>query len=232
MTAPLLYTYRRCPYAMRARMALLVAGIAFDAFEVVLRDKPAAMLALSPKGTVPVLFLPNGDVLEQSWDIVRWALSEQEPHRWWSRAQTDVNLDLLARNDGVFKHYLDRYKYSERFGESNRDEDKEKAVVALLLPLENRLMQSTYLGGAEPCATDIAIFPFVRQFAAVESEWFARQPFPAVQAWLSGCLASPLFEACMLKLPSQTVTPFPTLAHQVAIWHQRPSALICKASGI
>ena len=89
---PLLYTYRRCPYAMRARMALLVAGITFDAHEIVLREKPAAMLAASPKGTVPVLVLPSGQVLEQSWDIVAWALTHEsadaEAQAWWSRAQT------------------------------------------------------------------------------------------------------------------------------------------------
>ena len=117
-TAPLLYSYRRCPYAMRARMALLVAGIAFDVHEIVLRDKPAAMLALSPKGTVPVLRLPDGSVLEQSLDIMRWAFAAHDPEGWWARAQSATHLDLLAACDGPFKRHLDRYKYPERFGDA------------------------------------------------------------------------------------------------------------------
>lgn len=212
MTAPLLFTYRRCPYAMRARMALLVASIAFDGFEIVLRDKPAALLALSPKATVPVLQLPDGRVLEESWDIVQWALASQDLHGWWCRAQSAENLDLLACNDGPFKHHLDRYKYPERYSESDRNSHRGQAVVALLLPLENRLQSKPYLGGVSPCATDIALFPFVRQFAAVEPTWFLEQPLPAIQVWMKHWLASPLFQACMVKLPSQTATAYPPLA--------------------
>jgi glutathione S-transferase len=210
MTAPLLFTYRRCPYAMRARMALLVAGIAFDCFEIVLRDKPATLLALSTKATVPVLQLPDGRVLEESWDIVEWALASQDPQGWWSQAQPAENLNLLARNDGLFKHHLDRYKYPERYSESDRNLHREQGVAALLLPLENQLQHYPYLGGVSPCATDIGLFPFVRQFAAVEPPWFLAQPLPAVQAWLVRWLASPLFQACMVKLPSQTASSFPS----------------------
>lgn len=211
MTAPLLFTYRRCPYAMRARMALLMAGITFDGFEIVLRDKPAALLALSTKATVPVLQLPEGQVLEESWEIVQWALASQDPHGWWSRAQSPENLDLLARNDGPFKHHLDRYKYPERYPESDRHAHREQALAALLIPLEKRLQHKPYLGGVAPCTTDIGLFPFVRQFAAVEPTWFGDQPLPALQCWLKHWLASPLFEACMTKLPRQTATPFPPL---------------------
>lgn len=211
MTTPLLFTYRRCPYAMRARMALLVAGIVFDGFEIVLRDKPAALFALSPKATVPVLQLPEGRVLDESWDIVQWALGSQDPLGWWSRAQSAENFDLLARNDGPFKHHLDRYKYPERYSDSGRNRHREQALAALLLPLENRLQHQPYLGGLFPYATDIALFPFVRQFAAVAPAWFLDQPLPAMQAWLARWLASPLFAACMVKLPSQTVTAFAPL---------------------
>lgn len=212
LTAPLLFTYRRCPYAMRARMALLLAGIAFDGFEIVLRDKPAALLALSVKATVPLLQLPEGQVLEESWAIVQWALASQDPHGWWSRSQSAENLDLLARNDGPFKLHLDRYKYPERYSEPDRKGHREQALATLLLPLEIRLRLKPYLGGVAPCATDIALFPFVRQFAAVEPNWFLEQPLPALQSWLKNWLASPLFEACMVKLPSQTMTAFPPLA--------------------
>ena len=227
MSMPLLYTYRRCPFAMRSRMALLASGIAFDAFEIVLRDKPAQMLALSPKGTVPVMCLPNGDVLEQSWDIMQWALSKRDPQGWWSRAQTEVNLALVARNDGAFKHHLDRYKYPERYAESDSGGHRGKAVAAMLQPMESRLAQCAYLGGDAPCAVDIAIFPFIRQFAAVEPDWFARQPLSAVQAWLARWIASPLFEMCMFKLPSQTVTAFPVLvSSQASSRTIDPNALI------
>lgn len=210
---PLLYTYRRCPYAMRARMALLQAGRDFLAFEVVLRDKPAALLALSPKGTVPVLQLPDGRVLDESWDIMGWALAAHDHEGWWSRAQSVENLELLRRNDGEFKHHLDRYKYPERYaGEGcSRDAARSQAVAVLLLALEARLQPQPYLGGATPCATDLAIFPFVRQFAAVEPGWFAEQALPALQSWLAACLDSRLFEVCMSKLPSQTMVAFPAL---------------------
>ena len=215
LTAPLLFTYRRCPYAMRARMSLLVAGIAFEGFEIVLRDKPAALLAISAKATVPVLQLPSGEVLEESWDIIHWALASQDPHGWWSRAQSVENLDLLARNDGLFKHHLDRYKYPERCSVFDRSVDREQAVNVLLRLLEQRLQFGPFLGGDIACATDIAVFPFVRQFAAVEPAWFFDQPFPAAQAWLERWLVSSLFQACMIKLPSQTATSFPPLATEM-----------------
>lgn len=203
MQKPLLYTYRRCPYAMRARMALLVADIAFDAHEVSLRDKPPAMLALSPKGSVPVMLLPGGEVLEQSWDIMQWALERQPSMRWWAAAQTPENLDWLARNDGAFKHHLDRYKYPERYENADRNSHREQALEFFLRPLERRLEESSFLGGSEPCATDLAIFPFVRQFAAVEPARFEQEPMRALQDWLSYWVSSPLFLRCMAKLPSQ-----------------------------
>jgi glutathione S-transferase len=209
-TTPLLYTYRRCPYAMRARMALLVARQPFDAFEIVLRDKPTSMLALSPKGTVPVLQLPDGRVIDESWDIMGWALQRPGCASWWSAAQSADNLDLLQRNDGRFKHHLDRYKYPERYADDggSREDHRAAAVASLILPLESNLTPHTYLGGPTPCATDLALFPFVRQFAAVDPAWFSEGPWPASRAWLKGWVDSPLFTACMAKLPSQKVMPF------------------------
>ena len=194
-------------------MALLVAGIAFDAHEVSLRDKPPGMLVLSPKGSVPVMVLPGGQVLEQSWDIMRWALNQDATKGWWDAAQTDANLEWLAKNDGVFKQQLDRYKYPERYDEPDRRVQREAALTSFLRPLSSRLAQSKFLGGCLPCATDIAIFPFVRQFAAVEPDWFVQLEMPAVQGWLSGWLSSSLFHHCMHKLPSQTTVQFPTFKH-------------------
>jgi glutathione S-transferase len=210
--APLLYTYRRCPYAMRARMALLQAGVAFDAFEIVLRDKPAEMLALSPKGTVPVLWLPDGQVLEQSLAIVRWAFVDTGDNGgWWARAQSDPNLALLEACDGPFKHHLDRTKYPERFGEGADDKGyhREQAVAVLLKPLDAQLQRTGQLGGQSPSAADIAIFPFVRQFAAVEPAWFQALPLPALQVWLGGWLSSPLFNTAMFKMPAGQALAFP-----------------------
>lgn len=197
----MLYSFRRCPYAMRARMALLQAGRAFEVVEVSLRDKPASMLALSPKGTVPVLQLPDGEVLDESWDIMRWAWSGDDRDSWWTRAQSADNLELLWANDGEFKRYLDRYKYPDRHPEESRPREllRAHAVMLLLTPLESRLKSQRYLGGSTPCATDIALWPFVRQFAAVEPDWFAQQPLPTVRAWLSKGVSSDLFAACMAK---------------------------------
>ena len=201
MTTPLLYTYRRCPYAMRARMALLQAGVAYEAHEVSLRDKPPEMLALSPKGTVPVLVLPGGEVLEQSMDIMRWAFAQTgDTDAWWARAQTPENQALLAFCDGEFKHHLDRTKYPQRYSDAQGgDHHREQAVEVLLTPLEKALHRQAYLGGEQPCAADIAIFPFVRQFAAVDSAWFEALPLPKVQSWLAGWLKHALFEVAMAK---------------------------------
>lgn len=209
MSKPLLYTYRRCPYAMRARLALLIAGIEFDAHEVSLRDKPAEMLAISPKGSVPVMLLTGGQVLEQSWDIMEWGLNQAATKGWWEAAQTAENLEWLAKNDGEFKIHLDRYKYPERFSDFNRVGHRENALSSFLRPLNSRLELSRYLGGNEPCATDIALFPFVRQFSAVEPVWFEQLQLPSLKAWLSSWLSSPMFAHCMQKLPSQTTVPFP-----------------------
>jgi glutathione S-transferase len=210
---PRLYTFRRCPYAMRARMALLQAGRDFEAVEVSLRDKPASLLALSPKATVPVLQLPDGRVIEESWDIMRWAFAESDAQGWWARAQSPDNLDLLQWNDGDFKRHLDRWKYPQRYaGETlTPDGHRDKAVDALLRPLEARLSSAPCLGGATPCVTDMAVMPFVRQFAAVDPGWFATLDLPSVRSWLDGWLVDPLFTACMHKLPAEGANRFPPL---------------------
>jgi glutathione S-transferase len=202
---PLLYTYRRCPYAMRARMALLQAGVAFDAYEIVLRDKPPEMLAISPKGTVPVLLLPDGTVIEESLEVMHWALEEQasdDAQDMWSASQTPENLALVALNDGAFKQHLDRYKYPEKFAGSDRDAQRSEAIQGLVSLLELRLAAAPYLGDAQPCAADLAIFPFIRQFRSVDEAWFDAQEVRATQRWLHHWLESELFANCMKKLPT------------------------------
>ena len=208
MNNPLLYTYRRCPYAIRARMALLHAGIEFDAHEIVLRDKPAEMLAVSPKGTVPVLVLPAGLVLEESLDIMRWAFEGRDQQGWWRRAGTRDNQALIALNDGPFKQQLDLYKYPERGGASAPGFHRDQGVRCLLHPLEQRLVGEPYLGGNEPCAADLAIFPFIRQFRAVDADWFDAQAMPATQKWLQDWVQGGQFGACMKKLAIGVVGPF------------------------
>ncbi|KQS02126.1 glutathione S-transferase [Sphingomonas sp. Leaf357] len=193
MTAPILYSFRRCPYAIRARMALLVSGAAFATVEVKLRDKPAAMLAASPKGTVPVLVLPDGEVIDESLAIMRRALAENDPERWLA----GDDADLIAANDGPFKHHLDRYKYPERHGSAPLEH--RAAGLALLGGLETRLAGTTNLCGEARRLTDIALMPFVRQFAAVDRDWFDAQVLPNVQRWLAAHLGSPLFEQAMAK---------------------------------
>lgn len=221
LSPPLLYTYRRCPYAMRARMALLLAQVSFDAWEIVLRNKPEAMVLASPKATVPVLILADGAVLEQSWDIVKWALTQPgasaEAHACWHSALNSDSQQLLLLNDGAFKYHLDRYKYPERFetiehpdrARQLKETHREQAVVSLLEPLEQRLRERAFLGGARLGAADIGIFPFVRQFAAVDPAWFETLPLDHVKQWLAQCLGSALFAAAMQKLPSNIRTPYP-----------------------
>ncbi|WP_426168801.1 glutathione S-transferase [Sandarakinorhabdus sp. DWP1-3-1] len=197
MTAdqPLLYSFRRCPYAMRARMALLVAGLPVLVHEILLRDKPAALLAASPKATVPVLVLPDGRVIDESLDIMAWALGQADPEGWLDRRDAAV----MATNDGAFKQHLDGYKYADRQG-SERAAHRD-AALSLLAVAEDRLTLADWLCGDRRGLADIAIMPFVRQFAAVDRGWFAAQPLPRVQAWLAALETSPLFMASMQTYP-------------------------------
>ncbi len=186
---PLLFTFRRCPYAIRARLALAVSQIAVDQHEVRLSAKPAALLAVSAKATVPVLLLPNGRVIDESLDIMRWALAAHDPEHWLA----GDDRALIAAFDGPFKQHLDAYKYS-----AGQLEDR-AACLALLADLDQRLSQSPQLSGASRSLTDMAILPFVRQFAAVDKAWFTAQPLPDLQHWLNGHLASPLFQSVIAR---------------------------------
>lgn len=191
---PVLYSFRRCPYAMRARLALMVAGIACELREVKLSAKPEALLAASPKGTVPVLVLSDGTVIDESIDVMRWALNQHDPDGWLSHDDAD----LIARNDGPFKRDLDRYKYPERH-DSDAAHHREEAL-GFLQALETRLEGTRQLCGDAIGLTDAAIMPFVRQFAAVDRDWFAETPLPRLRAWLQGHLSSDLFAAIMLRV--------------------------------
>jgi glutathione S-transferase len=193
----LLYSYRRCPYAMRARMALSYAGIAYQLHDISLKDKPAGLLAVSPKGTVPVLVLPDGRVLEQSLDIMHWALQQHDPSRWLD-IDRDNSQALISENDGAFKQALDKYKYASRFPEQSAASYRSQAEV-FLCKLEQALQDWPFLSGAHLSLTDVAIFPFIRQFAAVDANWFAQAAYPKLQAWLQARLESSLFLEVMAK---------------------------------
>lgn len=192
--APILYSFRRCPYAMRARMALWAAGITVELREVKLAAKPPALIAASPKATLPVLVLADGKVIDESLAIMRWALTQHDPAGWL--ACDDAA--LIAVNDGVFKHHLDRAKYPGRY-EDKDGTDHRAAALALLAPLEARLTAAPWLCGETRTLTDIALFPFIRQFAAIDPAWFAAQPLPRLQAWLETLAGSDLFAAIMPK---------------------------------
>ena len=190
---PILYSFRRCPYAMRARLAVVVSGVACHLREVKLSAKPAQMLAASPKGTVPVLVLRDGKVVDQSLDIMQWALGQGDPEGWLTRNDPA----LIARNDGPFKQDLDRYKYPERH-ESDPLAHR-KLGLAFLRDLDGQVAKQGQLCGAVRGLADMPIMPFVRQFSAVDAGWIEAQSLPHLKRWLAGHLASPLFETIMMR---------------------------------
>ncbi len=190
---PILYSFRRCPYAMRARLAIAVNDRQVELREIVLRDKPAAMIDASPKGTVPVLVLPDGTVIDQSLDIMRWAYARTPDADW----PTDNDAGLIATNDGAFKHHLDRYKYADRY-DVDPIEHRDAASV-LLGDLDERLRASGSLGSSLRSMTDLAIMPFVRQFAQTDRSYFDGLPFERLNAWLAMHLASALFAQVMIR---------------------------------
>jgi len=200
MALPILYSYRRCPYAMRARTALWAADIQLEVREVSLREKPAHLLQISPKGTVPVLQLIDGTVLEQSLDIMWWALTQKDPQGWLN-ADRDAVERLISINDGDFKKALDRYKYPERYPEQAQSFYRQQGE-RFLQALETALREHRFLLGESASVADVAIFPFIRQFAAVDAEWFAGSAYPQLRAWLESWLESALFAQIMQKFPT------------------------------
>lgn len=197
MSAHLLYSFRRCPYAMRARMALRYSGVPLNTIEVSLKAKPADMLLASPKGTVPVLVCADGRVIEQSLDIMRWALACNDPDNWLQSGNPLIE-QLLDENDRVFKVQLDRYKYAIRYPEYPMEHYRAQGQ-SFLLRLETLLSHSPYLAGDTLSLADVALAPFVRQFAHVDRDWFTQAPYPHLRAWLERFLASELFTSVMGK---------------------------------
>ena len=192
---------------MRARLALKYAGVRVELREILLRDKPAGMLIASPKGTVPVLQLADGSAIDESLDIMRWALAQSDPDGWL--AQEECANELIAINDGPFKQLLDRYKYADRHPEKSRETWRDEAVTLHIAPLDARLRESRFLLDDKVSLADMALLPFVRQFALVDAAWFdgeaegrdSTSPFPALHDWLQRLIDTELFAAVMHKLP-------------------------------
>ena len=199
MPVAILYSYRRCPYAMRARMALSYAGIPVEIREISLKHKPAHLLQVSPKATVPVLVLPDGKVIDQSLDIMQWALQFADAEGWLD-VDMEKAMQLIRDNDGAFKQSLDRYKYAIRYPEHTEAFYRGQGEI-FLLQLEYLLNQHKYLLADTPSLADIAIFPFIRQFAAVDQHWFDASAYTKLQAWLDSFLVSDLFAGVMVKYP-------------------------------
>ncbi len=203
-----LYTFRRCPYAMRARLALRSSGMSYEAREIDLKNKPQHMLTLSPKGTVPVLWIKSGapvSVLDQSLTIMRWCLSLNDPSHWLAGLENagHTGWSLIEQNDGVFKHHLDRYKYPSRFGLISGVEHRDQAAQQLWV-LQERLQGQQFLSGAHWGLVDAAVAPFVRQFAHTDPDWFAAQAWSKLYTWLKNFEASEDFLAIMQKHPVWT----------------------------
>ncbi|MHC8493938.1 glutathione S-transferase [Thalassospira sp. SM2505] len=213
---PILYSFRRCPYAMRARIALLAADIDVELREVVLRDKPQSMIDASPKATVPVLILPDGTVIDESLEIMVWALAENDPHDWLNpeSGTLDDMLALISQNDGPFKYHLDRYKYFNRYEDADPAEHRRDAEK-ILNRLDGRLAVGKYLFGSRPALADFAIAPFIRQFANTDLEAFDAMPFVHLQRWLNDFLKSSFFECAMIKYDQ---------------WHEGDTPIIFKAA--
>jgi glutathione S-transferase len=205
---PILYSFRRCPYAVRARLALAVSRQCVELREVVLRDKPTAFLDVSPSATVPCLVMQSG-VIDESLDIMIWALQRHDPDAWLAIPQSGY--DWIARCDGPFKDALDRTKYATRYKDS--DPEAARASAATFLTDLNQQIE-TYIFD-RPSLADFAILPFVRQFAFIDKGWFDAQPWPDLQQWLTQFLASEPFAAIMTKYPQwhegDARTAFPDL---------------------
>lgn len=198
--ATILWSFRRCPYAMRARLAIAASGIEVQLREILLRDKPDAFKAASPKATVPVLVADDGLLLEESRDIMFWALGQHDPESWlqcWRDDEAGVSA-FLDELDGPFKTHLDRYKYDSRY-EGEDALAHRTAGVAFLERIDARLATQPALSGQIAGLMDYATLPFVRQFRIADPKWFDQQAWPHLHNWLQSFLASDRFAAIMTK---------------------------------
>ena len=194
---PILYSFRRCPYAIRARMAIAYASINLEVREVSLANKPSEMTHISPKGTVPVLQLDNR-IIDESIEVMAWALEQSDPDNWLALDLDQQQQTLIEENDNSFKAWLDKYKYWDRFPEQSQEAYRGQAEE-FISKLDKNLTEHHYLLGNKICVADMAIFPFIRQFAFVDKDWFDQTNHLGLQRWLSEILDSPLFTQVMKK---------------------------------
>ena len=194
---PILYSFRRCPYAMRARLAIEVANVACELREVVLRDKAPEFLEASPSATVPCL-VEDGESMDESFDIMIWALKQRDPGGWLN--MPEEGFALIDAADGPFKQALDRYKYASRYDDVDASEEQQRGS-AFIAQLNDMLADGGYLYGNKPTLADMAILPFIRQFAHVDLEWFEDQPWPYALDWLNRFKSSDRFQKIMKKYP-------------------------------
>ena len=197
MNSPILYSFRRCPYAIRARLALASSRVEVELREILLRDKATAFLKASPSQTVPTLVLSDA-VIDESYDIMHWALAQHDPEHWLD--EPDAGRELVSYADGPFKLALDRTKYASRYPDHSMSDNRDKAS-AFLYRLDEQLAQNGYLFGLQPRLSDMAILPFVRQFAFINKAWFDDQAWPHLKKWLENFLGSDLFLSVMDKYP-------------------------------
>jgi len=197
---PVLYSFRRCPYAMRARLALLASGTPVELREIVLRDKAPEFLSVSPSATVPCLVTTSGVVIDESSDIMRWALSRNDPESWLEPEDGDLDdaLALIEDIDGPFKKHLDRYKYDTRYADVSKKTERSAAAV-YIKALDERLAVRNWLLGKRPSLADYAILPFVRQFANTDRDWFEAENWPYLKGWLKAFESSQRFTDIMAK---------------------------------
>jgi glutathione S-transferase len=198
---PILYSFRRCPYAMRARMAIYAADVKVVQIEVSLKNKPQSLLVYSPKGTVPVVVTLHGEVIDESRDIMLWALRQADPDNWLLQndaLKQQQMKQLVDSCDLTFKPLLDRYKYFERYLQQSQTEYRQQAEL-FLQELDDRLSAHTFLMDEKMRFVDVAIFPFIRQFSGVDTLWFTQSPYKNLRSWLEACINTKIFETVMEK---------------------------------
>lgn len=208
MSLPILYSLRNCPYAMRARLAIYKSTVPIELRDIVLKDKPTEMLTASPKGTVPTLVLPSTQVIDESLEVMLWALNEKDPNNLLRSTKTNQQenqllnemLALINQFDDEFKQALEQYKCAKRYHESNIEQCRQACEV-YIKHLEQRLTASNYLIDDKESLADIALLPFIRQFARVERQWYLQSPYPNVKQWLNRYLQSAMFTKVMAKYP-------------------------------
>ncbi len=213
MTTPILYSLRQCPYAMRARLGILHAQQVVELRDIDMNNKPQEMLSISPKGTVPVLELNKGSIIDESIEIMVWALTQSDPSNLlysYDQNQLPMMLELIENNDITFVGALQKYRAASRYHDDNETECRDMCCE-WLREIEQRLSQHAYIMGKTPSLVDYAILPFIRQFSRVDKKWYAQAPFPYLRGWLVNHYNDPTFSKAMVGYPKWSINSDPVL---------------------